>query len=166
MTSELFPIEAEIVAALEQAATTLLGQPNSAWTQAFKLSLRGVGHSHGFEVWGSLPDDGNNSKFCNEWLCDLCWLRCDRGLWQHLSGMALACEIEWKSDDESLLEDFLKLTVVDSEWRLFVFTARPGKMAEQFKLLRGVCPGSRGNRYLTIAVDGPPFKLHHQSWAV
>lgn len=83
------------------------------WTKEFKKALCKLGKENKFLV---SPDEDSNEP---EWLFDLIWYTIDKN--QNISGLKMACEIEWKLTNEELLLDFQKLTVVDADIRLFIF---------------------------------------------
>ena len=155
MNEALFPIEQEIVSGLNQEAERLyeMAATRKEWTATFKKTLRKLGKERGYEVWAKFDDEPNSG-----WLWDLCWARCDKAHpLQTLSHIALACEIEWTTGDDYLLEDFLKLTVCDAGFRVFIFTWQERTGKHCFRLLMNACPPSRGYRYLAIGV--PEHKM-------
>ena len=168
-TNELFPIEREIVEKLEEATQRLKDEGSARkWTTAFKETLKELGEGRGLAVWGSFSDDSNGS----EWLWDITWADCPKDAkgcysWRGLRQVVLACEIEWNTHDDWLLEDFLKLTVCNAAYRLFVFTQVGKRLQEQFDMLMAACPGSRGYRYLAIAVPNTVGdELEYRAWTL
>ena len=162
MFDDLFPIEEEILGKLSEAAKSLYarGAGDAEWTREFKQVLRDMGKHRGFEVWPS----GSSSS---EWLWDLCWANCPGGKWENLRAIEIACEIEWKQHDEWTLEDFLKLTVCNAAYRLFVFTAAATRLEDQFRRLMEACPGSCGFRYLAVGVPKNPVEtLPYRAWTL
>ena len=133
----------------------------------FKEAIKELGEKRGLAVWGSFPD-GESS----EWLWDVTWADCPKDRegrydWRQLRQVVLACEIEWKTDDDSLLEDFLKLTVCDAGYRLFVFTHVTNRLREQFEMLMNACPGSRGHRYFAVAVpNSARHETEYRAWTL
>ncbi|MCK4341434.1 MAG: hypothetical protein KAY37_06905 [Phycisphaerae bacterium] len=170
MTSnELFPIEREILEKLKEATQRLKDEGSARkWTTAFKETLKELGEGRGLAVWGSFSDDPDNS----EWLWDITWADCPkdsegRYSWRGLRQVVLACEIEWKPDGDWLLEDFLKLTVCNAAYRVFVFTQVPNNLEKWFDMLMDACPGSRGYRYLAIAVPNTVGgKVEYRAWTL
>lgn len=170
MFDDLFPIEQGILGKLNEAAKSLYarGAGDGEWTRKFKQVLRDLGKDHGFQVWGSFGDNSSS-----EWLWDLCWANCPedkRGnlrAWENLRAIELACEIEWKQHDEWTLEDFLKLTVCNAAYRLFVFTAAARRLEDQFRRLMEACPGSCGFRYLAVGVPKNTVEtLPYRAWTL
>lgn len=134
-----------------------------ARTRRVKNALRELGRQFGNEVWGSFPDDTDKQN--TEWLCDLCWTQCRDNNWRQMTSLALACEIEWESRRDCIIEDFLKLTVVEAELRLFVFTLKKQDRIGQFELLRDLCPSSKNNRYLAVGcAQSPPLDIEYRAW--
>ncbi len=172
--SELFPIEEEICQKLSVSAKELISRNSKTpeWTTKFKAILYKIAEKYGYQPWGT--DAGDNQS---EWLWDVCWAKLgSKGQgendWKDLRGIFLACEIEWKSDLEYILEDFLKLTVAKAEYRLFVFACRKQVDADSmFDILQRHCPGSEGARYMAIVVpDGWKHEkdslLPHCGWTL
>lgn len=146
---------------------------NSLWTRRFKEALRELGKESNFEVWGKdlhWPGgrDGriDGANF-HEWLFDLCWARC-QGPWNTFKGLAMACEIEWGTDQRSHDQDFSKLTVVEADLRLFVFGCKPREEESRFAHFQEASRYSPGKAYLTLAVPDGWNKqeqlLPHESW--
>jgi hypothetical protein len=171
MLDHLFPIEREILHRLNDVAGQLYAEQAGTpeWTLRFKKGLKELGEERGFEVWAKFDDDSASG-----WLWDLCWADCPDekrnrpdGNWRGLRAIELACEIEWKQHDDWTLEDFLKLTVCNAVYRLFIFTAAKRRLEEQFDLLMNACPGSRGFRYLAVGVpDDRTEALHYRAWTL
>ncbi len=168
-SNELFPIEREILQKLKEATQRLNDEtPRPEWTTAFKEALTELGEGLDVAVWGGIPSRAESS----EWLWDITWADCPkdpkgRSNWRGLRQVVLACEIEWDPDDDCLLEDFLKLTVCNAAYRLFVFTQVAKRYQEQFDMLMAACPGSRGYRYLAIAVPNTVGdKLEYRAWTL
>jgi hypothetical protein len=168
-TNDLFPIEDEILAKLKEATERLKDEVSrEKWTTAFKGTLKELGEGRGLAVWGSFSNDPHNS----EWLWDITWADCPRETdghysWRGLRQVVLACEIEWETHDGSLLEDFLKLTVCNAGYRLFVFTQVAKRRQEQFNMLKAACPGSRGYRYLAVGIPNTVGgKVEYRAWTL
>lgn len=168
-SEELFPVEREILQKLKETTQRLKGETSDErWTTAFKETLKELGEGRGLAVWGTFSDDPDNS----EWLWDITWADCPneregRYSWQGLRQVVLACEIEWNQRDDWLLEDFLKLTVCNAAYRLFVFTQAAKRHQDQFDMLMAACPGSRGYRYLAIGVPNTVGgELEYRAWTL
>lgn len=168
MNRKLFPIEREIYHTLNEQANSLYEKDASQAqrTKAFKEALFHLGEvKHNFQVWGLKEKD----RLKGEWLWDICWIRCGKD-WKDFRGVYLACEIEWVSGYEILLEDFLKLTVANADFRLFICTvpATKTKYEAVFDRLMAACPGSRGARYLVIGApkNRPEEGLPYRAWTL
>ncbi|MDG6950119.1 MAG: hypothetical protein JRM77_09825 [Nitrososphaerota archaeon] len=167
---ELFPIECEIVAAIEKVTDKIWEEESDAiWTKAIKQALVDLGHEHQFRVYASSADKTDGK----EWLWDLTWL--DEGGsvlgfdFRELRGAKLACEIEWNGDKGETLYDFQKLTVSTTDYRLIVLWQRSEeKVAELIELCRGHCPASRGFRYLAVGIveSGLPVRVMCRAWTL
>ena len=94
-------------------------QTRKEWTKAFKNSLKKLSENEIFE--NKIKTYPNEEKNEGEWLVDLCWSNEGDDWKTDFKGLKLACEIEWNKDTEDLLYDFMKLTVIDAEIRLFIF---------------------------------------------
>lgn len=99
-----------------------------------------------------------------QWLFDLCWVvapyETERGKfdWTRMTGMPLACECEWTAKRHDILDDFLKLTFIPNQIRLFIYTnekvSTPNDRAEHpVELCRAACPAAKGFRYLLIGIS-------------
>jgi len=171
MFEALFPMEKEIVDKLERKARELYqgpGSTNTRWTESFKDVLFDMGEGQGYKAYCSRREPERR----HGWLWDVCWLIVGTK-WTELRGVMLACEIEWNPDEYYLLEDFLKLTVCEANYRLFIFTMKKPDDFTQFDLLMNACPGSRGYRYLAIGVprtkdwrDQKLEKLPYRAWTL
>ena len=154
LSANLPPVEREIVDRLHAAGSRAQSEHfrNPEWTSHFKDVLTELGQKHGFFV--------THSGYGGEWLFDVVWVE-TRGPdgaasddWRDAVRLKLACEIEWKPTNQSVLRDFLKLTFSAAELRLFVYTNRvvtheDGKV-HPIELCRTVAPPSRGFRYLAM----------------
>src|SRR5271157_2471008 len=79
---------------------------NPTWTKEIKKKFVELGHLYNYSVcahsvkhvdWG-------------EWLYDLCWLEhVDNPIYPLIKSCPLILESEWKSDKNSIIEDFQKL---------------------------------------------------------
>jgi hypothetical protein len=156
--SELLPVEQDVCNELEKTAEELYKEKpfsNKVWTERFNERLYKLAGEYDLQAWGH--DAGER---CPEWLFDICWAKLGRKKddtseydWMRFRGLFLACEIEWGYSDGDLLVDFLKLSVVKADYRLFIFAChKPKEANEKFNLLMRHCPGSDGARYLAIAV--------------
>ena len=102
--------------------------------------------------------------FSGEWLLDIVWLdipnfasieeRENQG-WLRTKGICMACECEWGSSQGEILADFLKLTFVIADIRLFVYTRDAAKRNyDAVKWCEEACPPSRNSRYLLVGIPG------------
>ena len=128
-----------------------------------------MGRRPGLQVWGNGngPDGESLDWDFHEWLFDIVWANC-KGPWESFRGLRLACEIEWKTDERSNLQDFCKLTVCRADCRLFVFGCKPDESDLRFDLFEGFRHAVAGV-YLTVAVpDGwdSPEPLPSRRWTV
>lgn len=131
------PVAQKIYASLNALGRELCEQDvsNVVWTSRFKENLCNIGRQQVDVCWAKTKCL-NNMEFC---------------------GLALACEIEWQTEDAAHLDDFWKLTVVEADLRLFVFSTKrkpnETELERQFKLLRDNSEYSPGKRYLAIMVS-------------
>lgn len=167
---ELLPIEKKIVDAIRQAGRMNKDKESiAAWTFAIKKSLASLGHKLSYKVMTSgskkLNADGG------EWMFDLCWADLGKS-WRELKGLKLIAEIERQIIDDEILQDFRKLTVGIAEFRLFVSAYKEGKRGEKklheaVNMCKAVCPGSRGFRYLYVAVSVQhPGRVKSFAWII
>jgi len=102
---------------------------------------------------------------------DLCWADLGKS-WRDLKSLKLISEIERQNDDDNILQDFRKLTIGIAEFRLFVSTYKEGKrgekrLLESVNLCKAVCPGSRGFRYLYVAISvRHPARVKKFAWTI
>jgi len=165
MSDELFPVEREILDALNKKAEELWAKKASRpeWTREFTAVIKCAGEQREMKVYYA----GGKKAGKPGWFWDLCWLS-EGQSWQDFRGVKLACEIEWKHSNEHILEDFLKLVVADAELRVFVFAVKKSEDVEsKFHLLRNACPGSKGHRYLAICFpDGGNTPVPYRAWTI
>ena len=163
MNNQLSSIEQEIYSKINDLSKQLYSEDqfNICWTKKIKRELKKLGEQYKHIVWG----DGDKS----EWLWDLCWVDYGKD-WTDFKGVNLACEIEWKGDDYSLMEDFLKLTVAIAELRLFICTIPIDvqKQDEKFEKLKSLCPENMEFNYLVIGIPyrQPKHDLPFRSWII
>ena len=181
MTS-LFPIEQKICEQLDQTASGVYSlyskesKPGlTEWTNEVKATLYRLACKYDVQPWGIGAKEAVGG--CSEWLVDVCWIKVGRDKddgeydWQRFFyGLLFACEIEWKYSDRELLNDFLKLTVVRADYRLFVFACHKAEEANGiFERLIRHCPQANGARYLAIAVPDRTHKkvpLPRRAWTL
>lgn len=172
LRQHLFPIEYDIVDRLHQLGVKAYREKysDSLWTKEVKLVMLRLGQDEGFLTYPRPKETG----FADEWMFDVVWLsaKSDSALpdgfdWRHTRAVKLACECEWGSTESQILEDFLKLTVVLAELRLFIYTnALVGKdRIRPAELCKRACPLSRGFRYLALGFpNGPTGRLQLDAW--
>jgi len=167
---DLLPIEKKIVDTLKFSVRQNWHMESSReWTRIIKRSLTMLGHKLGYKVCTSGPKRIEADQ--GEWLFDLCWADWN-GSWRDLRGLKLITEIEWQNDEDSILSDFRKLTVGIAEFRLLITSYKEGKRYERrlgqlIKMCKGICPGSRGFRYLIIMIpDKTPSKIKSFGWTI
>jgi hypothetical protein len=160
MQKSLFPLELEVVKALYcfcPVAYRNIGAPEwssiKAWTKAIKDQLYELGRKKGYIVFPKKTANG----FKGEWLLDLVWADAKPDVngkldWKMTRRLALACESEWSTYSEDILNDFYKLTFVIAELRLFIYHNRPttGTNEDPADVCKAVCPLSTGFRYLLV----------------
>ncbi len=166
---ELLPVENRIVAAIRIAARKNWQETSSRKrTRAVKSALVSLGHKLGFKVCASGQKKVGSDT--GEWLFDLCWADWS-GNWRDLRGLKLIAEMEWQTDEDSVIRDFRKLTVGIAEFRLFITSYKEGKKYEKklqqlVKTCKSICPGSRGFRYAIVAIsDKHPSRIKNFAWA-
>lgn len=159
LRQHLFPIERDIVERLHKLGITAFREEyrDSRWTVEVKRALLELGQREGFLTWPR----ANESRFEYEWLFDIVWLEAKHDAqnpegfdWRKTRALRLACECEWGMTESAVLEDFLKLTVVIADLRLFIYTnalinSEFGKI-HPVELCKRICPLSRGFRYLAV----------------
>jgi len=163
LSTVLFPIEMAITEQLYSLCVEGCSpnadqkwQRNTYWTRRVKECLKELGEKQGLLVFPELK----TGKFEGQWLFDLVWVDAKpddskKGLdWKGTRGLKLACECEWTSKEEHVLEDFLKLTFAIADIRLFIYTNRHINIGHDevhpTTLCKRVSPLSRGFRYLTL----------------
>ena len=102
------------------------------WTQQIKGLLDDVALTFGLDSRHSETPDSTSPN--SEFLCDVLWLKTESGERRQGQGYfvpghrilkcVLACEIEWKMDEQELLYDFSKLLLLRSELALFIAQAK------------------------------------------
>ncbi len=154
------------------------------WTEAIRWQLFVLGKAQGYVVYPEpipFPDattppevwaEQAKVDWLHEWLLDLVWLAAPQSNvfgdkstpshpqvfpWKGEGKFRLACECEWADIWWQLLEDFLKLTVVRSELKLFIYTngevkAGPEEKMEPARICREACPHHHDTRYLLIGI--------------
>lgn len=167
---DLLPIEKKIVDTLKFAVRQNRDTESlREWTRIIKRSQAVLGHKLGYKVCTSGPKKIGADQ--GEWLFDLCWADWSES-WRDLRGLKLITEIEWKNDQDSILSDFRKLTVGIAEFRLFITRYKEGKRYERraaqlVRMCKGICPGSRGFRYLIVMIpDKTSSKIKSFAWTV
>jgi hypothetical protein len=169
MERELSPLEHEICLILSTTVRTLTGDLSKDWTPPIKVALRNLGNRNGYLVLGTPALESPNRQRDREFLVDLVWARSDNGLRSGITGLALAVEIEWDNRAEELLADFLKLTALVADLRLFIFDipSTSDAIERKFALLKGACRVPRGHRYLALGIESKysrPFKVDCRAW--
>jgi|GEM_PF-5819255 hypothetical protein len=156
LNTGLFPVEVEIVERLAPLCAHYRYKRYKRYTKAVKEELRALGRSKGYLVYPEKVGESGELKY--QWLFDLVWLeaKCEKDDfdWKTMRGVRLACESEWNDSDDSILWDFLKLTIAVADVRLFVYGMPKAKSkfdrTHPADLCKRVCPLSRGFRYLLI----------------
>jgi hypothetical protein len=121
---QLDNIEKEIVAAIDEVVKSMKNNKLSSGDLTakifYKLFQLGDANKYLSAYKGGYNID---KKIGSEWLLDFIWFenRIENNVFNKL---ILACELEWMYDEklEYFLEDFLKLTIIISDYRLFIFT--------------------------------------------
>lgn len=161
----LFPLERDIAISIYDISTEGFAEDrpkswdsNRHWTIRVKEELSRLGRESGYEVYPVI-DAG---KSHGEWLFDVVWVSVNRTNvsdqegWKNATGLKLACECEWTPSENNILEDFLKLTFVDTELRVFIYTHKkietPSGQVHPVDVCKRVCPLSKGYRYLLLGV--------------
>lgn len=179
LSVSLFPIELLIVEKLYDICLNGFnsrseGNWNSDtyWTAQVKEQLSNIGTDLGFLVYPI--KDKATGKFKEEWLFDLVWVDARRNEsgqfdYKETRGLKLACESEWNASQDSILDDFLKLTFAYADLRLFIYTNKTIKTNSgnltPSQLCKSVCATSRGHRFLLIGF--PPnekVKFQVDAW--
>lgn len=166
---ELSAIEQAICDALTTTVQSLSGDLSRDWTPPIKASLRDLGQREGHLVFGAPNSDNPDRQRDREFLVDLAWARSANGRRSGLLGFALAVEMEWDNREEELLADFLKLTVIVADLRLFIFDipSSADAIERKFSLLKSACRIPRGHRYLAVGIESKyarPSKVECRSW--
>ena len=152
--SSLFPMEAQIVASVHNAAVDSIGKRAGEWTASIKNALADLANEKG--VLQCPNQLSGQWQFSTEWMLDVIWIaakRNDDGTfdWRDNRGLVLACESEWLTGEYHVLEDFLKLTFVQAELRLFIYTNKPVESGQHpVDVCRQASRLSGGFRYLTM----------------
>jgi hypothetical protein len=168
-SSELSAIEQTICDALTTTVRSLTGDLSRDWTPPIKAALRDLGRREGHLVFGAPSIENPDRERDREFLVDLAWARTVDGRRAGLIGLALAVEMEWDNRDEQLLADFLKLTVIVADLRIFVFDipSSADAVERKFALLKSACRVPQGHRYLAVGIESKyarPFKVECRAW--
>lgn len=156
----LHPVEAEIVSRLHADAVQLASAPDSQWTKKIRETLIQIGTRD--ESILCFPNNLSGEwEKGGEWIFDLAWVKCPKDEsgnfdWRNSKGIVLACESEWLTGQNYVLEDFFKLTFVRADYRLFIYTYTDEDKNGQHPVdwCKNVCPdsinGTPTDRYLAI----------------
>lgn len=166
---DLHPLENRVVSSLKFAMRAQ--QPGSSLerTRTVKRAFVVLGHKLRYKVCTSGPKRLGADQA--EWLFDVSWADWNHS-WRDLRGLKLISEIEWQNDEDNILSDFRKLTVGIAEFRILITSYKVGKRYERrlfqlVKTCKSICPGSRGFRYLFIAIpDKYPAKVKTFAWTI
>jgi len=156
------------------------------WTRRVKESLWYLGHRERCMVYpsiegeeGEYPDMNDREdvrkwlrqrrdrKMKMQWLFDLCWVVAPYDDskrefdWTRMRGMKLACECEWGRKRTDILEDFLKLTVVLADLRLFIYQNKKTIHSDEdpVELCKRARSLTKGSRYLLVGINGKQFRV-------
>lgn len=142
-------VEMEIVEAIKDAVRRNWRLTrDKSWTRELKAALCNLGHQSGYKVYGA----GTTGADYGEWMYDLCWVK-EGENWKDFKGMRLICEIEWRTDEESILEDFHKIVVGVADYRLFIYSHKNLERQKQIvDWCKNACLRDLGFRYLTIGI--------------
>ncbi len=116
---------------------------NPTWTKEVKKELTKLGQSKGYYVCT------HSVKFSDwgEWLYDLCWIQQkDDSTYPLLKKFVLALESEWKTDDNSIIEDFQKLLVCNAEIKVMIFQCKPELKKYMIKSIKHI--GDDQSKYI------------------
>lgn len=81
------------------------------------------------------------TKRCG-WLYDLSWLKCDEGKdWKKAKELVLACELEWSTNKDALLEDYLKIHFSYAKIKLFICEENNFIRSDEFEKFARKCSG-------------------------
>jgi len=166
---DLHPIENKVLSSLKFSIRN--SQPESALerTRAIKRAFVVLGHKLRYKVCTSGPKKLGADQ--GEWLFDVSWADWSHS-WRDLRGLKLISEIEWQNDEDNILSDFRKLTVGIAEFRVLITSYKVGKKYERrlfqmVKVCKSICPGSRGFRYLIIAIPNKyPARVKTFAWTI
>ena len=172
----LFPTERELVQQLHSLAMEGYARDwtRRKWTAHVKKCLSDLGRARGFLTYPRY-ENGRSANGNGEWMLDVVWVDAKHDLsggfdWRYTRGVNLACECEWETGEEFILEDFYKLTFVVADHRLFIYTnpmPAAGHKGGQHPvdLCKRACPVSRGFRYLTVGVpDSRKGRFRVDAW--
>lgn len=144
--------EQKIVGDLYQIAVNAFMQHQSSdtyWTDSIKTALQIHAHERGFLCC--------HSGTTGEWLFDICWVELQpsasqKDQWKSAVRLRLVCECEWSESEDEILWDFMKLSWVNADLRLFVYTnhMKSGATEHPASLCRKNCPPSQSFRFLLI----------------
>lgn len=167
MKASLCSREQRIVADLHQIAVNAFDQNETSdifWTDGIKKALTRFAEEQGLLCC--------HSGTTGEWLFDVSWVetRDSAALpdaWQSAQRLKLACESEWSEDEEKILWDFMKLSWVQADLRLFIYTNHMGRgrTTHPVALCKARCPPTENSRYLLIGFPkraGETFRV--DSW--
>jgi hypothetical protein len=165
----LFPLEIEIVERLYDIYSEGYAEQSGDkwnhpehWTHIIKDKLFELGRSHGYLVY-PIAEQGS---YKHEWMFDLVWVDAklenssNKFDWKSTRGLKLACECEWKTGEDDLLEDFFKLTFALSDLRLFIYTnifKKRKHAPHPVQIVKKACPLSKGYRYLLVGYPNTSY---------
>lgn len=116
---ELDEVEKKIKEKLQQIviesknATKQNKNSDEWWTKGVKKKLCNLAHEMDYAVTANGCDDAEDKQ---EWLFDMIWTHKEE-----FKEIILAMECEWSKNRDDVLEDFEKLLVVRSKYRIFIF---------------------------------------------
>lgn len=145
------PIEKAIQTALlpiPQMALEQEWKSDSQWSVAVKKAIADVGRAFGWltAANGCETDEGK------EWLYDVVWYQSDKS--GHMTDVPLVAESEW-GNENAIKEDFEKLLVSRSRYRIMVFQAESEQVIDallgKMELwISKFCRTKEGDRYLLV----------------
>lgn len=129
-------------------------------TRHTKNAMAQIGKSEGYWVCASGCTHANGG----EWLYDLCWLKYDG---ETLIAAPLVMEIEWYSRDTDIDDDFQKLVLARSDYRVMLLKINNHTSVEDLLVHVEHCRhGLAGDRYLFGCRDDTARKFDWYAYEI
>ena len=157
------------------------GDSNAAWTNAVKAIFGALGQQNNCYVWSHFRKGGNYSSdeikqhvqqalglpvpdYRTEWLNDIVWWQQDQDA--DVINIPLVVESEWGTNANNVKDDFQKLLLARSKYRVMIFECNP-KVIDWFKIQISKYQCTQlGDRYLFCAWRANYNRFDFESYIV